>query len=95
MVASQHRFEYVIEPSAEEVLDYALHALLEAVIYQSLLESIASEHSQRRIAMKNATDNAGEVLQDLKLQYNRKRQATITKEISEISAGAEAMSANE
>jgi len=65
--------------------------LVEVLVYQALIESQASEHSARRAAMKNATDNAQSVYDDLKLGFNRARQAAITREISEISAGAEAV----
>ncbi len=83
--------QYVFEPDEEEVLQFTLEKLVEVMLYQALLESAASEHASRRNAMKNATDNAGEVYKKLELQYNRARQASITQEIAEISAGAEAI----
>ena len=82
---------YILEPSAEEILESVLPGLVDAVIYQTVLESFASEHSARMIAMKNAGDNASEMLDDLVLSYNQARQAGITQELSEIVAGAEAL----
>ena len=82
---------YVFEPDEERVLEYVLEKLAEMMLYQALLESLASEHSARRNAMKMATDNAGAMHDKLQLQYNRARQAAITQEIAEISAGAEAI----
>jgi F-type H+-transporting ATPase subunit gamma len=79
------------EPSVEEVLDGAVIRLLEAQLYQALLDAKASEHSMRRVAMKNATDNATELVDDLTLEMNKVRQASITQELAEISGGAEAM----
>lgn len=81
------------EPSIEEIVDDAVLRLLEVQIWQSLLESLASEHSMRMIAMKNATDNAGEIIDDLTLEFNTARQAAITQEIAEIVGGAEAITA--
>lgn len=88
---STKRAQYIFEPDEEEVLQFTLEKLVEVMLYQALLESAASEHASRRNAMKNATDNAGEVYKKLELQYNRARQASITQEIAEISAGAEAI----
>lgn len=82
--------EYKFEPSAEEVLCKLLPNLIETQVYHIILESNASEHSARMVAMKNATDNAMEILGDLKLSYNYIRQQKITQEISEISAGVAA-----
>lgn len=79
------------EPSLEEVLDGATIRLLEAQLYQALLDARASEHSMRRVAMKNATDNASDLVDDLTLEMNKARQGAITQELSEISAGVEAM----
>lgn len=83
---------YLFEPSIDEILDPLLSRLSEVQLYQALLESQASEHSARMFAMKNATENAEEMIDDLNLSYNRARQAKITREISEIAAGAEALS---
>ncbi len=81
---------YIFEPAPAKVLEYILPRMVEMQLLQTLLESIASEHSSRMIAMKNATDNATELLGDLRLTYNSIRQANITQEIAEISAGANA-----
>lgn len=80
------------EPSPGVVLNYLIPKYIESMIYGALIESAASEQSARRIAMKNATDNAGEIIEDLQLKYNRARQASITQEIAEIVGGAEALS---
>lgn len=79
------------EPSIAVVLEGAVIRLLEAQLYQALLDSKASELSMRRVAMKNATDNASELIDDLTLEMNKVRQASITQELAEISGGAEAM----
>ncbi|MEO5927386.1 MAG: ATP synthase F1 subunit gamma [Patescibacteria group bacterium] len=81
----------LFEPNPEKVLDALLPRLLETQVYQALLESSASEHSARMLAMRNATDNASDMLQDLTLTFNQARQAGITREISEISAGKAAI----
>ncbi len=80
-----------IEPSVEELLDAATLRLLEAQLYQILLETAASEHSMRMLAMKNATDNATDIVEDLTLEFNTARQAAITQELAEISGGTEAI----
>lgn len=82
---------YIFEPDEEEVVDQALKSLTEIQIFQTVLESRASEHSARMMAMKNATENADRLRDDLVLSFNRARQAGITREISEISSGAEAL----
>lgn len=79
------------EPSAEVVLETVVRRLVEAQLYQALLDARASEHSMRMLAMKNATDNATELADDLTLAMNKARQAAITQELAEISGGAEAM----
>lgn len=81
------------EPSVEAVLDNATVRLLEVQLWQATLESVASEHSMRMLAMKNATDNATELIDDLTLEFNTARQAAITQELAEITGGAEAISA--
>lgn len=83
--------DMLFEPSAEEVLDYATTRLIEAHLYQAVLDARASEHAMRRVAMKNASDNAGDIVDALTLEMNKVRQATITQELSEISGGVEAM----
>lgn len=80
-----------IEPSVDALLQAVTLRLLEVQLYQIMLESSASEHSMRMLAMKNATDNATEIVEDLTLEYNSARQAAITQELAEISGGAEAM----
>jgi F-type H+-transporting ATPase subunit gamma len=87
---SEHQ-EYIFEPSAKEVLKYLLPQYLESVIYGALLQSAASELGARMTAMGAATDNAQELIAKLVLNYNKIRQATITREISEIVGGAEAL----
>jgi F-type H+-transporting ATPase subunit gamma len=83
--------DFTVEPSAEVLLQSTTLRLLDAQIYQALLEAAASEHSMRMLAMKNATDNASDIVDDLTLEYNNARQAAITQELAEISGGAEAM----
>ncbi len=80
-----------VEPSAEVLLDAVTLRLLDAQIYQALLEAFASEHSMRMLAMKTATDNANDLAEDLTLEFNNARQAAITQELAEISGGAEAI----
>lgn len=80
------------EPSTEEVLDGVAYRLVGAQIYQALLDSRASEHSMRMMAMKNATDNASDLVDDLTLEMNKARQGAITQELAEISGGVEALS---
>lgn len=84
-------FDFVFEPSPEEVLDKMIPRLLEVQIYQALLESNASEHSARMSAMHQATEAANDMMRELTLFYNKARQASITAEIAEISAGANAL----
>lgn len=79
------------EPNVEEVLEGTVVRLLETQLYQAVLDARASEHSMRRVAMKNATDNASELVDDLTLEMNKVRQSAITQELSEISGGVEAM----
>ena len=83
--------EYIYEPGAREVLERLVPRYIEVQIYQALLEHQASEHSARMVAMRNATENAKEVISELTLAYNKLRQANITKEIIEISSGAAAL----
>lgn len=80
-----------IEPSIDVLLQSVTMRLLEAQLFQMILESSASEHSMRMLAMKNATDNASDIVEDLTLEFNTARQAAITQELAEISGGAEAM----
>lgn len=85
------KYEYVFEPNPEEVLNEMIPRLIEMQLYQALLESSASEHSARMTAMHKASEAASDMVQELTLFYNKARQATITAEIAEISAGAEAL----
>jgi len=86
-----HSWDYVYEPDAKTVIDELLVRYVEALIYQAVAENIASEQSARMVAMKSASDNAGNVISELRLVYNKTRQAAITKELSEIVAGAAAV----
>ena len=88
---SQRSWDYLYEPDAQSVIDDLLVRYVEALAYQAVAENMASEHSARMVAMKAATDNAGNVINELKLVYNKTRQAAITKELSEIVAGAAAV----
>ena len=89
--ASGSSWDYIYEPDAQTVIDELLVRYVESLIYQSVAENMASEQSARMVAMKAATDNAGYVINELKLVYNKTRQAAITKELSEIVAGAAAV----
>lgn len=87
----EHYWDYIYEPDAVEILDKLLVRYIEAEVYQAVIENIASEQAARMVAMKNASDNAGSIISELQLIYNKARQAAITKELSEIVAGAEAV----
>jgi F-type H+-transporting ATPase subunit gamma len=87
----KHGWDYLYEPDAKVVIDELLVRYIEALVYQATAENMASEQSARMVAMKSATDNAGNVIGELKLVYNKTRQAAITKELSEIVAGAAAV----
>jgi len=89
--AGNHNWDYIYEPDAATVIDELLERYVEALVYQSVAENLASEQSARMVAMKAASDNAGSVIGELKLIYNKTRQAAITKELSEIVAGAAAV----
>ena len=86
-----HGWDYIYEPDAQTVIDEMLVRYAESLVYQAVAENMASEQSARMVAMKSATDNAGSVIAELKLVYNKTRQAAITKELSEIVAGAAAV----
>jgi F-type H+-transporting ATPase subunit gamma len=86
-----HVPEYLFEPDADQVLDKLVTNTIEFIVYQSMLEAVASEHSARMVAMKNASTAAGDLIDDLSLTFNQARQAGITKELSEISAAKLAM----
>jgi F-type H+-transporting ATPase subunit gamma len=84
-------WDYIYEPDAKTLLDEVSVRYIEGMIYQAVLENLASEHAARMLAMKNATENAGDLIAELKLAYNKARQAAITQEISEIVGGAAAV----
>ena len=84
-------WDYIYEPDAKTLLDEVSVRYIEGLIYQAVLENLASEHAARMLAMKNATDNAGDLIDELQLVYNKARQASITQEISEIVGGAAAV----
>jgi len=84
-------WDYIYEPDAETLLDSVMIRYIEALIYQGVLENLASEHAARMVAMKSATDNAADLIDELNLVYNKARQAAITQEISEIVGGAAAV----
>jgi len=84
-------WDYIYEPEAQTVIDELVVRYVEALVYQAVAENLASEQSARMVAMKSASDNAGNVIGELKLVYNKTRQAAITKELSEIVSGASAV----
>jgi F-type H+-transporting ATPase subunit gamma len=85
------QWDYLYEPGAEEVLEHLLTRYVESIVYQGLVENNACEQAARMVAMKSASDNAGNIIKELQLIYNKARQAAITQEISEIVAGAAAV----
>jgi F-type H+-transporting ATPase subunit gamma len=89
--SGDHGWDYIYEPDAPTVIDDLLVRYVEALVYQAVAENMASEQSARMVAMKAATDNAGNLINELKLVYNKTRQAAITKELSEIVSGAAAV----
>ena len=91
MGTSEGNWDYIYEPDAKVVIDALLVRYIESLVYQSVVENMASEQSSRMVAMKAASDNAKDVIADLKLVYNKARQAAITREISEICSGAAAV----
>jgi F-type H+-transporting ATPase subunit gamma len=92
MGAPESLWDYIYEPEAKAVLDQVMTRYIETIIFQAVAENMASEQSARMVAMKSATDNAGTLINELKLIYNKTRQAAITKELSEIVGGAAAIS---
>jgi F-type H+-transporting ATPase subunit gamma len=88
---STNNIDYIFEPSKEELTKVLIPKILKIQLYKTLLDSIASEHGARMTSMSKATDNATEILRDLKLKYNNARQAAITNELNEIVGGAEAL----
>ncbi|GAB3739495.1 F0F1 ATP synthase subunit gamma [Silanimonas algicola] len=90
-LASKHDWDYIYEPDPHTVLDHVLTRYVESLVYQAVLENLASEHAARMVAMKAASDNATKLIGTLNLVYNKARQAAITQEISEIVGGAAAV----
>ncbi|MFT4197152.1 MAG: F0F1 ATP synthase subunit gamma [Pseudoxanthomonas sp.] len=88
---AHHDWDYIYEPDAQAVLDHVLTRYVESLVYQAVLENVASEHAARMVAMKAASDNASKLIDTLNLAYNKSRQAAITQEISEIVGGAAAV----
>jgi F-type H+-transporting ATPase subunit gamma len=88
---ARHDWDYLYEPDAETVLDHVLTRYVESLVYQAVMENVASEHAARMVAMKAASDNATKMIDTLNLIYNKARQAAITQEISEIVGGAAAV----
>ena len=88
---AQHDWDYIYEPDAEAVLEHVLTRYIESLVYQAVMENVASEHAARMVAMKAASDNATKLIGTLNLVYNKARQAAITQEISEIVGGAAAV----
>jgi F-type H+-transporting ATPase subunit gamma len=86
-----HHWDYIYEPDAKELLDEVMTRYIELQMYQSVVENIACEQAAKMIAMKNATDNAGELIKEFQLAYNKARQAAITQELAEIVGGADAL----
>ena len=87
----KHHWDYIYEPEAREVMDQLLTRYIESLVYQGVVENIACEQAARMVAMKSASDNAGKLIDELQLIYNKARQAAITQELSEIVAGAAAV----
>ena len=90
-IPAEQNVDYIYEPGPADVLDQLLPRFVEMQVYQAIVESIASEQSARMVAMRNATDNANELIQDLTLAYNKARQESITKELLDITGGAAAL----
>jgi len=86
-----HHWDYIYEPDSKTVVDHLMTRYVESLVYQSVVENVACEMAARMIAMKSASDNAGDLIDDLQLKYNKARQASITQEISEIVGGAAAV----
>lgn len=91
LAQKEHNWDYLYEPDPKPIIDMLLDRFVESQVYQGVVENSASEHAARMVAMKAATDNAGNLMDDLKLVYNKARQAAITQELSEIVAGAAAV----
>ena len=90
-IESKHEWDYLYEPGAPEIMDHVLTRYIESLVYQAVLENLASEHAARMVAMKSASDNATKLIGELTLVYNKARQAAITQENSEMVGGAAAV----
>ena len=90
-IEDQHHWDYIYEPEAKSILNQLLTRYIESQVYQAVVENLACGQAATMMAMKNATDNAREIIDDLKLEYNKARQASITKELAEIVSGADAI----
>ena len=86
-----HHWDYIYEPDSKTVVDHLMTRYIESLVYQAVVENVACEMAARMFAMKSASDNAGDLIDDLQLKYNKARQASITQEISEIVGGAAAV----
>jgi F-type H+-transporting ATPase subunit gamma len=89
----ERRLDYIFEPDPQSILEQLLPRYIEVLIYQAILETAASFFSAQMVAMRNATDNANDIVDGLSLTYNKVRQANITREVTEIASAAEAMAA--
>ena len=89
--ALSHHWDYIYEPEAQDILDVLLTRYIELQVYQAVVENIACEQAAKMIAMKSATDNAGDLIKSFQLAYNKARQAAITQELAEIVGGADAL----
>jgi F-type H+-transporting ATPase subunit gamma len=90
-INAEHHWDYIYEPDAKELLDNLLERYIELQVYQGVVENIACEQAAKMIAMKSATDNAGDLIKEFQLAYNKARQAAITQELAEIVGGADAL----
>lgn len=90
-LSREHHWDYIYEPESKTLIDLLLKRYIESQVYQAVVENIACEQASRMVAMKSATDNAGSLIEELRLAYNKARQAAITREIAEIVSGADAV----
>lgn len=90
-LSREHHWDYIYEPESKTLIDLLLKRYIESQVYQAVVENIACEQASRMVAMKNATENAGSLIEQLRLAYNKARQAAITREIAEIVSGADAV----
>ncbi len=88
----EHQWDYIYEPEAKDVMETILNRYIESLVYQGVVENLACEQAARMVAMKNASDNAGKLIDELQLAYNKARQAAITNELADIVGGAAAVS---